>query len=212
MIGRKAEAVLNRAVRNAIEHEHEYFTLEHVLWSLLDEADVAEVIRACSGDPVELRRELDTYLRKEVPKAPRGMESASPEPEPSPFGDSPVDRRRTPRNAARISGQVNEPPPLLLPESSGYQRGGFIRRMRWAALVLVTVGAGYVASHMRGSSNYAFEGELNPLRLGDSTPVVSEEERSPAAANAGGESLQTAAKAAPPAESKAPAAKALPRS
>jgi hypothetical protein len=78
--------------------------------------------------------------------------------------------------------------------------------MRWAALVLVTVGAGYMASQMRRSSNYAFQGELVPPRLGDSTPVLSEEERSPAAANSGGESLQVAAKAAPPAESKAPTA------
>ena len=93
-----------------------------------------------------------------------------------------------------------------MPESSGYQRGGFIRRMRWAALVLVTVGAGYMASQMRRSSNYAFQGELVPARSGDSTPVLSEEERSPAAANSGGESLQVAAKAVPPAESKAPAA------
>ncbi len=40
MIGRKAEAVLNRAVRYAVENEHEYFTLEHVLWALLSEVQV----------------------------------------------------------------------------------------------------------------------------------------------------------------------------
>ena len=33
MIGRKAEAVLNLAVRYAVDREHEYFTLEHVLWA-----------------------------------------------------------------------------------------------------------------------------------------------------------------------------------
>ena len=141
----------------------------------------------------------------ELPSGP-SRRTAAAELEPAPFGDSPVDRRRTPRNVARISGQVNEPPPLLMPESSGYQRGGFLRRMRWAALILVTVGAGYMASQMGRSSNYAFQGELVPARSGDSTPVLSEEERSPAAANSGGESLQVAAKAVPPAESKAPAA------
>ena len=37
MIGRKAEAVLNLAVRYAVDRDHEYFTLEHVLWALLGE-------------------------------------------------------------------------------------------------------------------------------------------------------------------------------
>ncbi len=71
MIGKRAEAVLNRAVRRAIENEHEYFTLEHVLWALLQEEEILDAIRACGGDPDELETELDTYLLREVPKAPR---------------------------------------------------------------------------------------------------------------------------------------------
>ncbi len=45
-------------------------------------------------------------------------------------------------------------PPLLLPENPEYGRGRFMRRMRWAALILVTVGAGYMGNQMRrtGSS------------------------------------------------------------
>jgi anti-sigma factor RsiW len=189
-------------------------TLHALLDGELDLHEVKEIqahIGSCAACGTRLREvkefhgEADHLVSVlELPSAP-SRRTAPAEAEPAPYGDSPVDRRRTPRNVARISGQVNEPPPLLLPESSGYQRGGFIRRMRWAALVLVTVGAGYMASQMRRSSNYAFQGELVPARLGDSTPVLSEEERSPAAANSGGESLQVAAKAAPPAESKAPA-------
>lgn len=190
-------------------------TLHALLDGELDLHEVKEIqahIGSCAACGTRLREvkefhgEADRIVGVlELPSAP-SRRTALAELEPAPFGDSPVDRRRTPRNVARISGQVNEPPPLLMPESSGYQRGGFIRRMRWAALILVTVGAGYMASQMRRSSNYAFQGELVPARLGDSTPVLSEEERSPAAANSGGESLQVAAKAAPPAESKAPAA------
>ncbi len=71
MIGRKAEAVLNRSVRFAIENEHEYFTLEHVLWSLLDESEVVETLEACSGDPTQMKRDLEAYLEREIPKAPR---------------------------------------------------------------------------------------------------------------------------------------------
>ncbi|MFL5812090.1 MAG: AAA family ATPase [Bdellovibrionia bacterium] len=69
MIGRKAEAVLNRAVRFAVEYEHEYFTLEHVLWSLLSEKSIIETVQACGGDAEKLRNELELYLRTEIPKA-----------------------------------------------------------------------------------------------------------------------------------------------
>jgi ATP-dependent Clp protease ATP-binding subunit ClpA len=71
MIGKKAENVLNRAVRHAMEKRHEYITLEHVLWSLLQEGDVQKALRACSGYPEGMRAELEEYLDREVPRAPR---------------------------------------------------------------------------------------------------------------------------------------------
>ncbi|MDR3608234.1 MAG: Clp protease N-terminal domain-containing protein, partial [Oligoflexia bacterium] len=77
MIGRKAEAVLNRAVRYAVEHEHEYFTLEHVLWSLLAERQVSEAIEACGGEVPKLLGELEAYLTTEIPKAAPGPEPRS---------------------------------------------------------------------------------------------------------------------------------------
>jgi ATP-dependent Clp protease ATP-binding subunit ClpA len=80
MIGRKAEAVLNRAVRFAVEYEHEYFTLEHVLWSLLSEKSIIETVQACGGDAEKLRNELELYLRTEIPKAaPASSDRLSPD-------------------------------------------------------------------------------------------------------------------------------------
>ncbi|HAR43509.1 MAG TPA: ATP-dependent Clp protease ATP-binding subunit ClpA, partial [Bdellovibrionales bacterium] len=70
MIGRKAEAILNRAVRYAVQSEHEYFTLEHVLWSLLKDAPTADIIRAAGGKVEPLLSELEKFLQSEVPKAP----------------------------------------------------------------------------------------------------------------------------------------------
>lgn len=67
MIGKRAEVVMNRAIGHAVLHSHEYFTLEHVLWSLLEEADIAETVRACGGDPVGLRSEIAQYLKREIP-------------------------------------------------------------------------------------------------------------------------------------------------
>lgn len=69
MIGRKAETVLNRAVRYAVDQEHEYFTLEHVLWSLLADTQMSETLRACGGNPTQIRKDLETYLQTEIPKA-----------------------------------------------------------------------------------------------------------------------------------------------
>lgn len=170
-------------------------TLHALLDGELDLHEVKEIqahIGSCAACGTRLREvkefhgEADRIVGVlELPTTP-SRRTAPAEPEPGQFGDSPVDRRRTPRNAARVSGPANEPPPLLLPENPGYQRGGLIRRMRWAALVLVTVGAGYLANQMRGSSNYAFTGELAPVRLGDSTPsaVLSEEEAMAAAPGA----------------------------
>ena len=77
MIGRKAEAVLNRAVRYAVENEHEYFTLEHVLWALLSEIQIIETIRACSGDPADLRLQLEEHIGREIPRAPRSNDPAT---------------------------------------------------------------------------------------------------------------------------------------
>jgi ATP-dependent Clp protease ATP-binding subunit ClpA len=68
MIGKRAEAAINRAVQYAMENAHEYFTLEHVLWSLLDEQDILETLRACGGDAHALRASLEEYLHKEIPK------------------------------------------------------------------------------------------------------------------------------------------------
>lgn len=68
MISKEAEEVLNRAVRYAFERQHEYFTLEHVLLSLLEEASILEIIQACGGSYLDLKKELEEYLLKEVPK------------------------------------------------------------------------------------------------------------------------------------------------
>jgi hypothetical protein len=195
-------------------------TLHALLDGELDLHEVKEIqahIGSCTACGTRLREvkefhgEADRLVGVlELPITP-SRRTPPADAEPAPFGDSPVDRRRTPRNLPRTSGQVNEPPPLLLPESSGYQRGGLIRRMRWAALILVTVGAGYLATRMTRPSSYAFEGELVPTRLGDSTPVLSEEEASSEArGDAAGESLQAAKAAAPTTQPTTPPAASKP--
>ena len=168
-------------------------TLHALLDGELDLHEVKEIqahIGSCAACGTRLREVKEFHGESdqlvgllEMPTTPSRRTAPAGRDSPA-FGDSPVDRRRTPRDRPRASGPVNEPPPLLLPENPGYQRGGLIWRMRWAALLLVTVGAGYLASQMGRPSNYAFDGDLTPVRLGDSAPgaVLSAEEDASASA------------------------------
>ena len=70
MISRKSEDVLNKAGRYAFERRHEYCTLEHVFWALLEDPKVRETVEACGVKPARLKRELEEYLEREMPRAP----------------------------------------------------------------------------------------------------------------------------------------------
>jgi ATP-dependent Clp protease ATP-binding subunit ClpA len=70
MISRELEATLGLAVREAGRRQHEYLTLEHVLFALLHDTDVSEVVRHCGGDVDELKRDLDRFLEEKMEKLP----------------------------------------------------------------------------------------------------------------------------------------------
>jgi ATP-dependent Clp protease ATP-binding subunit ClpA len=63
---RNLEQTLHRALAAASERRHEYATLEHLLLSLLDDADAAAVMRACSVDLETLRKNLVSYIEHEL--------------------------------------------------------------------------------------------------------------------------------------------------
>ena len=60
------EQSLHRALALANERSHEYATLEHLLLSLIDDSDAAAVMRACSVDLDQLRRNLTEYVDNEL--------------------------------------------------------------------------------------------------------------------------------------------------
>ena len=80
MIGKKAEAVLNRALNFAVENKHEFLTLEHVMLVLLDEAEVVQTLTHCKGNEEKLRTDLKAYLAREVPLAPKNEKGESENP------------------------------------------------------------------------------------------------------------------------------------
>ncbi len=71
-LSRALEASLGLAVREARRRRHEFLTLEHVLWALLHDEAVAEVIRACGGNVPELVAELETHLDEQLDALPPG--------------------------------------------------------------------------------------------------------------------------------------------
>src|SRR5262249_30329125 len=62
MISRELEVTLGLALREAVRRKHEFLTLEHVLYALLHDSDVAEVLRHCGGNVDQLKREVDQFL------------------------------------------------------------------------------------------------------------------------------------------------------
>lgn len=60
------EKTLHNALNNASERSHEYATLEHLLMALVDDADAAEVMKACNVDLDELGATVKQYLDTEL--------------------------------------------------------------------------------------------------------------------------------------------------
>ena len=63
---RNLKQSLDRALASARERHHEYATLEHLLLSLVEDADAAAVLRACSIDLELLTKNLTDYLDREL--------------------------------------------------------------------------------------------------------------------------------------------------
>ncbi len=64
MITRELQATLGIALSEAVKRRHEYVTLEHLLFALLDDLAASEVIVHCGGAIERLRAELETYFKE----------------------------------------------------------------------------------------------------------------------------------------------------
>jgi ATP-dependent Clp protease ATP-binding subunit ClpA len=69
-LSRALETSLSLSVREARRRRHEFLTLEHVLWALLHDESVAEVIRACGGNVPRLIQEIESYLDNQLDTLP----------------------------------------------------------------------------------------------------------------------------------------------
>ncbi len=60
------EKALHRALALANDRRHEFATLEHLLLSLIDDADTVAVLNACDVDVEELRENLEVYIDSDL--------------------------------------------------------------------------------------------------------------------------------------------------
>ncbi|HEX8169403.1 MAG TPA: ATP-dependent Clp protease ATP-binding subunit ClpA [Thermoanaerobaculia bacterium] len=74
MIAKSLQASFEFAVNEAVRRRNEYVTLEHLLYALLHDRDVIDVVRACGGDVEQLKRQLDDFIEKTAERVRDGEE------------------------------------------------------------------------------------------------------------------------------------------
>ncbi len=67
MIAQELEVSLHMAFVEARQKRHEFITVEHLLLALLDNPSAAEVLRACSANIEDLRKELSGFITEHTP-------------------------------------------------------------------------------------------------------------------------------------------------
>ena len=73
-ISHELEVALNLAVSEARRRRHEFLCVEHLLYALLHDSDVADVIRHCGGDVPALKKSLEQFFDDKLEKLPEGVE------------------------------------------------------------------------------------------------------------------------------------------
>ena len=74
------EKSISNAFAFASEKNHQYVTLEHLLFSLMDEEDAANVMKACSVDIGLLRENLEHYIDHELNNIVNSEKLSDPQP------------------------------------------------------------------------------------------------------------------------------------
>jgi ATP-dependent Clp protease ATP-binding subunit ClpA len=67
MLSSELEFCLNEAFQRARDQRHEFMTVEHLLLALLDIPRVHEILKACSSNITELRRQLTEFIEEQTP-------------------------------------------------------------------------------------------------------------------------------------------------
>lgn len=72
---RELEETLNTAVKEAVRQQHEFVTLEHLLFALLDDDAAQQVLFSCGADVLEISRALREYFDNVLEKMPADVKT-----------------------------------------------------------------------------------------------------------------------------------------
>ncbi len=74
MLTRELEETLSYAVKEAVKHKHEYVTLEHLLYALLEDNAARDILYNCGANIEEITKALEDYFRDVLEKMPAKIE------------------------------------------------------------------------------------------------------------------------------------------
>ena len=66
MISDQLDKTLQRAKDFAEKLNHEYMTIEHLLFAMIDDNDAKDVFEACNVDTSSLKKELEIFLKEKL--------------------------------------------------------------------------------------------------------------------------------------------------
>ena len=69
MLSSNLEKTLRTTYQFATNNKHEFVTLEHLLYSLVDDKDALSVLNACGIDITILQKNLDEFIQSELKKS-----------------------------------------------------------------------------------------------------------------------------------------------
>lgn len=65
MMSAASEHALQKALQYALEQKDQFLTIEHLLWSLLFDDEVRDILEGCGGDVETIRQNLEAFLAKQ---------------------------------------------------------------------------------------------------------------------------------------------------
>ena len=70
MLSPELKRSLDRAIRDTRRRRHEFITLEHLLYALIDDPSAKQVLLGCGADIEALRHDLETFLDETMAQVP----------------------------------------------------------------------------------------------------------------------------------------------
>lgn len=72
----EVDIAINLATREAVARRHEYVTVEHLLYALTFDEEIARIIRKAGGQPQKLKKRLEQFLDNEIEPLPEHVDAA----------------------------------------------------------------------------------------------------------------------------------------